>query len=159
MRHFDLVTRYLNRIRAIYRGVSDHHPSGEEYFDDVVAFFVQCHHMYDWLCTAKDANVTRATVANFIDSNEELRVCADICNQAKHCILRSTRTESGISQLSAFDLRISGSSLVGPPIFMSKYRVYCGDKEYDALELAERCHALWASFLEDLATKSPARRT
>ena len=159
MIQFELCTRYLQKIRNIYKGVSDIHPSGEDYQDDVIAFFVHCHHMYDWICTARGFTLPRARVAAFIDSHEELRVCADVCNHVKHCIVKRTRTETGLTGFSAMDYRISGSSLKGPPIFGARYRITCGSQHYDALELAEKCHALWAAFLEEISAEIKMGRT
>lgn len=57
--------------------------------DTVMNFFMCGYHIKDWL-----RNEGHAGVEEYINNNLELRICADLCNGAKHKILNNPR-ESG----------------------------------------------------------------
>src|SRR6202022_45849 len=87
--------RWYEKFAETDRG-RKHVSSSDNYIDEVYAFFMNCYQLKDWIKhdTAIPPDVQKA-VEGFIDKNECLRLCADICNALKHLTLRKLRsTES-----------------------------------------------------------------
>ena len=152
MEQLHRVQRYLDRMREIYSGCPHRYDRVEFYEDDVVSFFIHCHHIYDWLLVNKSAVLTKPELNQFINNHIELQVCADFCNGKKHCIL--TRTWSGLQpQIGKRNWMImTFRKETGKPVtFRSTYEVIHGGVTYDALELAEKCLSLWQAQVRRIA--------
>ena len=67
----------------------------EELYDDVMTFFIFCYHIKDYILNDCSLHIKRKTIEAFINSNEYLRICADICNGTKHLKLTHKRTDDG----------------------------------------------------------------
>jgi hypothetical protein len=95
MEQFERAKRYLSRIEKIYEGVFSSEPHDTDcYDDDVISFFIHCHHIRDWIIHLNKLDITTKQVDNYIDSHKALRICADLANGSKHCQLtRTLRTE------------------------------------------------------------------
>ena len=160
MQQLELVHRYLERIRDIRRGIKANQKIQINHEDDVLVFFVQCHHMYDWLCAAPNAQgvISRKEVAEFINSHEELRVCADICNWAKHSKVNNNRTGTGLTAFRTLDMQLRGDKDI-VPLLLSSYCIECGGKKYDAFDLAEKCYELWHAYVEVVRSRILASKT
>lgn len=79
--------RYYGRFQAINDGLEATAPS-EYYIDDMHAFFIVCYHVKDYL--RNDPAFTKHTdqeIEAYINSNQALAICADICNGQKHLAL------------------------------------------------------------------------
>ena len=160
MQQLKIVHRYPERIRRIRKGVKANQKAQMDHEDDILTFFVNCHHMYDWLCTSSDAStvVSRKDVFEFMNSHEELRVCADVCNWAKHSKVKNNRTGAGLTAFHVFNIQVRGDK-DPTPLLLSNYRIECGDKGYDAFELAEKCYELWHAYIEEIRSKIIASKT
>ena len=90
------VVRDFDRLQNIYNGLDP--ISGTTRFEDledkfagpgedpVYTFFEHCYHLKDWIKednTAQKLGVDKF-VEDFINNNNCLRVCADLCNASKH---------------------------------------------------------------------------
>ena len=64
------------------------------YIDVIYAFFQNCHHLKDWI--KNDHLKTNPDVEQFINENECMKICADICNGSKHYSDTSLRSKSNI---------------------------------------------------------------
>lgn len=82
--------RYLERMRRIYQGIFSSHHTREEYEDDATSFFLHCFHIRDWILHLNKVGITAQRLDRFIDANADLRICADLCNGSKHCVLTRT---------------------------------------------------------------------
>lgn len=71
--------RWRDRVCAI-----DADRSSADQLDFLVAFFVACFHLRDWL---KDSGVDAERLNALFRANLDLRVCRDIANGFKHCRL------------------------------------------------------------------------
>lgn len=59
---------YLKRIQKLYAGVfSSTGHDEEEYFDDVLSFFIHCYHVRDWAFHQDGAVVRAREIDAFID--------------------------------------------------------------------------------------------
>ena len=114
------------------------------YMDIVYAFFQNCYHLKDWI---KNDNLkTNDEVERFINENDCMKICADLCNGSKHYTFNKP-------------LR-SGSDIVIEPTFRPIEKriipelgcIFSIDGfEYDPLSLGTECIKKWDEFLETLA--------
>ena len=152
MEQLDRVRRYLERIRSTYQGISHCQPDVECYEDDVVSFFIHCHHLGDWVTQINKLGLSKESVNSFINSHSELRLCADLCNLSKHCMIQRVRSRSKPHlAYRATEISIFPQSAQRPPTFKSAYKIICGSAVYDALELAEKCYSIWHDYLQSLS--------
>jgi hypothetical protein len=149
---FDRAYRYLTRMRSIYEGGHADSYSRQYFEDDVLSFFVHCYHIKDWIVRLNRIGVTHKQVEDFIDSKECLKICADLCNGAKHCTLtKPPRTGrqphvSGKQYRSSFWLSGAG----GGEILRGKYSIVTATGVVDALYLAEECMRCWSTFIDQM---------
>ncbi|WP_233425639.1 hypothetical protein [Paraburkholderia kururiensis] len=68
--------RWRDRVRA-----TDVEHSSADLLDFLIAFFVVCFHLRDWL---KDSGVDAERLTALFRANVERRVCRDIANGFKH---------------------------------------------------------------------------
>jgi len=152
MEQLERTRRYLKRIRDIYAGVSTADRTNEDCADDVLSFFVHCHHIADWIATLNLVGVERSEVEGFVDEHRELRICTDLSNGTKHCRLtRKTRTKRQ-PHLASTQFRSGGGYTKG------KFQILSDDEFFDALKLAEDCMKLWDEFVAALKGR-PQRST
>ena len=80
---YERVLRWYEKFKVYNTGIKHNKPSNN-YIDEVYAFFINCHHLKDWL--KKDPNVTieNQVIEDFVNKNKDLRLCGDICNGIKH---------------------------------------------------------------------------
>jgi len=141
--------RYLARVRSIYGGVFASSHEQISYEDDLVSFFIHCHHIRDWVLHLYPEKVASRTLDIFIDSHTDLRVCADMCNGVKHCVL--TRAPRSGSQPNVATKAYTASTWFtgsgGGEVLQARYTIATSAGPRDALELAEDCMKLWLSFI------------
>lgn len=146
MHQLDRSRRYLKRLRDIYHEVPYTPDTRDYYADDVFSFFIHCYHVRDWIIQLNKACVTRPDVDAFIDSHIELRICADLCNGTKHCTL--THKSRTVSQphlaMKSFCSKGTNDQMTST---RGKFWIIADGHFHDALELAERCMALWDEFI------------
>ncbi len=147
MTQIDRTRRYLKRLRDIYTGVPYIEETREYYVDDVLSFFIHCHHIGDWIENTNKVGITRDHLLAFIRAHPELRICADLCNQTKHCRLTSKWTDG--THLVSRTFESSGRNGVIHTT-KGKFTVHSEGKFFDALDLAESCLRLWDEFVNQL---------
>jgi hypothetical protein len=139
--------RYLKRFSDINTGIS-HTKASQNYDDDVYAFFQNCYHLKDWIKNDPYCN-NWSDVEGFINSNADLKICADLCNGLKHLQLTRPRsTESPQFSGNHISLNINetlgGSTEVDIAI---SYKIATTSGDIDAFELAKKCVTAWESFI------------
>ena len=118
----------------------------DNYLDEIYAFFQNCYHIKDWIKNDPQLSASvRGQVENHITQSPELRVCADLCNAQKHFTLRSTRSGS-VPQQGPRHFHL-GLGVGEEAILSLRFDVQSGSTTYDAFDLATRCMAAWAAFL------------
>ena len=156
MEQLDRAERYLQRVRDIYRGVISSHDK-YLYEDDLISFFMHCYHIRDWILHLNNVGISAKRLDEFINSNEALRICADLCNGSKHCKL-TRATRSGKQPHVAMKEYRSSLWLTGDgggEILKGKYTVLTASGAVDALELAEQSMQLWRGFVQTMAQQTP----
>jgi hypothetical protein len=143
LEQFNRVKRWYQEFALTDQGRLHDRPS-DFYQDQVYAFFQNCHHLKDWIKNDGSVRVAADKVEEFISNNEELRLCADICNGTKH--LRLTSPRSG--QDPRFGQRKFKVQVGGPPTTISaKYTIDTLVGAVDAFELATKCLQAWENFI------------
>jgi hypothetical protein len=141
--------RYLERLRSLYCGIFTTSDDRDLYEDDAITFFMHCYHVRDWIVHLNKVGITSSQVDEFINSHDELKICADLCNGSKHCRLQRN-IRSGSQPHIAGKSYDTSTWLVGSGggnVVKGRYTVVTASGNIDALELAERCMALWSEFI------------
>ncbi len=149
MEQFDRVERYLKRIRNVYSGDNLILWDDRAYVeDDILSFFMHCHHLQDWVSSLNKVGVTHEQIKQFIESHESLRICADLANQSKHCQLTKKPWSEVKPHLAGFQYEtVDGSHRPG---IRGKFAVITDEAIIDVLELAESCWHHWSLLKHDI---------
>jgi len=144
---FERVKRLLGRFEAIGRGV-EHAQHSANYDDDVHSFFLNCYHLKDWI--KNDPYCVSWTSAEaHINANQDLQLCADLCNAQKHLNLTSHRSgqhpQFGGSHIQLNVAEANGSTTVQIAVSYSVDTKSAGT--INALDLARRCVSAWEAFI------------
>jgi len=135
--------RSYQRFAQIDQG-RRHDMGCENYRDEVYSFFLDCYHLKDWLINDPGFPGNKDDVEDYVNSNQELRLCADICNRKKHLLLgkpRSTENPSVSGQ------KIDLNSGTGVGMIKIKFTIDTASGTRDAFELATKCLELWKEFI------------
>jgi hypothetical protein len=162
--------RWLGRLQAIYNG--EHTPVGnsDEPLDYVLAFFLNCYHIKDWLKAGPEwredvaPEVRNKAVEQFVEESEVLRICADLCNGNKHFRLKQAPRSGSAPELKAIHTKVDTST--DPQTKTTRYILRTERGDDDALQLATECFECWASFIRfstaesllDLAARNSKRK-
>lgn len=148
MEQLDRANRYLTKLYYAYEGIQNSSASfsidGPK--DDCISFFMHCYHIKDWLIAIHGR---RTETEAFINSSPELRICADICNGAKHFKITG-ELRSGAHREVAVDSVDSSTwftGMGGMEVHKCKFSVVSTEGSHDALQLAEKCMSLWKSYV------------
>lgn len=140
---FNRVKRWYERFAEIDGGTAHDRPS-DRYQDEVYAFFLNCYHLKDWIKNDENVGAAATKVEEFINSNEELSLCADICNGIKHLKLEGSRSgqnpQFGSRQ---FHMELGGQQ----QILGVKYSIDTSSGSVDAFEFATKCFEAWQNFI------------
>ena len=130
---FDRVKRFLKRLESRHR-------SHVEYEDDILAFFLNCWHLKDWV--KKDAHFPsdkRDAVLKLVHSNPTLMICRDLANGTKH-LLSPTDVVAG-HKLTAIDMSALGGEGDGVDFIIA----FEGGATRSGYALAFECVRAWES--------------
>jgi hypothetical protein len=132
--------RWYERFEKIYLDTKKRYDN--LYYEDVIyAFFQNCYHLKDWL---KNSNVIEEKrLNNFIDTNEDMKICRDLCNASKHLVLKSGK------DLKLMKLDLPLKTMKG---YSHNSNYYCikevGGGVHSAFDVAVRCLVSWRNFLK-----------
>lgn len=138
--HLDKIRRWLKKIESFYtvRPANDF----DELLDTFEVFCIYCYQLKDYLI--KSILFDETKVYDFVRSNPELQMCADLCNKTKHMTLREFWIDPNIS----IEGMYVGSLCQSPkPHLYLDWQVAVLNKKINPLQLAKRCLALWESFI------------
>lgn len=156
MEQVERTYRYLERIRSFYKGIQAPYHSISGFEDDMISFFMHCYHIRDWVIHLNKKGLSASNVDKFINENMELKICADFCNGSKHYKLtRGIRTEHqpalAVRNYEGWSYA-SITSEFKQNLEKANFSILANGKEYDSLELAEKCYLLWKQFIESHCT-------
>jgi len=148
MEQLERTRRWYERFKRINEG-TEHTQCTEYYQDEAYAFFINCYHLKDWIKNDPDARVSADNVESFINNNETLRLCADICNGLKHLRVKSPRSLKGPEfGRRHFELTLTEPNRGHPPEIVVKYEIDTKDGPIDAFDLATKCLQAWEEFIK-----------
>jgi hypothetical protein len=140
--------QHARMMRAYQRATAaaDATPQGE---DNYYVFFIWCFQLKDWL--KNDPAVpaaTRTAAEHLVNTNDALKLCADLANGIKH--LRADRR----ARVDADSQLDTEAAAFQPDVFESdafqteeRIVVVAARGYMDARQLADACVAAWAEFL------------
>jgi hypothetical protein len=146
------VKRWLKRLHRINNGLTISPSSSfqpeqfiNECRDDFLAFFLNCYHLKDWIAKDKtSSSLQKRAIEPYINQTPELRVTADICNQAKHLELDRRRSSSEARWRGrTYDARDKSDNTVS--VHLNFYLQAEGSFR-DALSLANEAVSAWEKF-------------
>jgi hypothetical protein len=120
--------------------------------DYVLAFFIFCHHLTDWMINDKDIdNEVRSKIKTAVGSSVCLRFAADIANGAKHMErnrppLSQTQPEWLRTESKVKDVIIDGYLR---RIVSSSGYILTDEGEKNAYDLASECVATWEDIIRE----------
>ncbi|MCL4418063.1 MAG: hypothetical protein M1365_15490 [Actinobacteria bacterium] len=142
LEQYERTKRWYVRLKNVTEG-REHNLPSDYYQDDVLAFFINCYHIKDWIKNSKSASSKE--VEDFVSQSEFLRVCGDVCNGSKHLTLTTPKSNKN-TRVGGRNFFLSLGEAI--PVFSAKYKIISGNKEYDAFSLATKCMEEWGKFLK-----------
>lgn len=139
------VERALDHLGRVYTG-SSRDVSADDCRDTVLRFFQNCYHLKDWLINDVSGAFRKHAVEQFVSTNRELRLCADLCNGSKHLKLTKAPRSNESPRLGAQSVTVDLGG--GPNMYC--FAVDTTSGQIDALALAQRCVALWQGFIKSV---------
>ena len=87
-----------DRVRRWQARIGDATVFDDRHLDEVNAFFISCHHLKDWLKNDRTLDrVIRDAAESLVNSDDWLKLCADVANGAKHLVIsRTIRVAPGL---------------------------------------------------------------
>ena len=148
--------RYLERLRSVYTGIFTTSDNRDLYEDDAITFFMHCYHVRDWIVHLNRVGITASQVDEFINSHDELKICADLCNGSKHCRLQRNIRSGQQPHMAGkeYDTSTWLTSSGGGNVVKARYTILTASGSIDALALAERCMILWSEFIAGMSNRS-----
>jgi len=144
LEQYKRVKRWHERFKSIDEG-KDHNIASDYYQDEIYAFFINCHHLKDWIISEPAIGINKDEIENFINKSEYLSICADLCIGSKHLIIKSPRKDAQTKiNKRSFSLEIGGES----PRISVRYKVESQGRTYDAFDLATKSLKKWENFLK-----------
>ena len=149
---FDRMMRWYKRIESAYW--HKYKPYSEEvtpqeiflqFTDEIYAFFLNCYHLKDWIKHDNAVNLeARSQVEKFINDNDCLSICADICNSIKH--LKIDRRRS--NEVTMLQSSLWTSIGTEENFIFVKITILSSQGEQKAFELATDCVKKWEEFIK-----------
>jgi hypothetical protein len=149
--------RWLGRIEAIYNGTYTRVGNSDERLDHILAFFLNCHHIKDWLKNGPkwrdevEPALKQKAIEQFVTESAALSICADLCNGNKHFQLDKTRSGS-TPMLQSTHSHMDTTTQVPLRTVRYTFRTQRGDE--DAYALAQGCFEAWRKFIRESTTES-----
>jgi hypothetical protein len=146
-------TEQLQRLERVYQRLVQceqgrrHDMGCENYRDETYFFFLNCYHLKDWLINDSNFPANKKDVESYINANQELQLCADICNALKHLLLNRSRSTENPR---VGDQKIQLNSEDGEATIRIKFTIETVSGPHDAFELATRCLELWKEFIASI---------
>jgi hypothetical protein len=129
----------LPRIEAVYEGRSP--PDSDEARYDLYSFFLNCHHLRDWLAADDKSGMDEEEARAVVNGSQPLRVCRDLANRTKHPEDKFDKKTAPVQQ--------NVTVFVGEEKASNSWKIVAPDATYDALDLARDCVTEWHRVLTD----------
>jgi hypothetical protein len=140
---FNRLGRIHRRLERMVEGRA-HDMESDDYKDEIYIFFLICHHVKDWLIKDEAFPASDKEVEDYINSNKELQICADICNGHKHFRLdrKPRSTEQPSVGGHTFEVKLGRNVEIKITFIIDTV-----SGPMDGFELATKCVDLWKTFI------------
>ena len=138
---FNRLKRSYNRLIQIDDGCAGEFDSNR---DDFYTFFLNCHHLKDWLMNDERLREKHEDIEGYINEHKDLLLCADICNAHKHLVLNRPRSGED-PRLGRQKARLAFEPQKTRLKVTIEIETTSGTR--DAFDLARSCMGLWKTFL------------
>ena len=136
------VIRWYHRFQQINEGRQTG-ASFEGQYDDMLAFFMNCYHLKDWIKNDISDASLNAVIEDYINQNVCLKLCADICNGAKH--LDANRSRFGEETSIRTEVHLDESQ-ENSPVIRKWYITMNSGEVFDSFDIATQCLTKWVDF-------------
>ena len=143
---FKRLGRWYERFKNINDGQIHDKPS-DCYQDEVIAFFMNCHHLKVWIINDPTAVSVANKVEAYINNNTELSLCAYICNSLKHLRLLKKQRSKEKPEFGPRKYEIDLGT--EPKTIAVKYTINTLSGPRDAFDIATKCMEAWGKFYSD----------
>jgi hypothetical protein len=154
---YQRMLRWYERFRQIDEGRQPN-ADFEAQYDEVLAFFMNCDHLYDWIeidfkVDKSHHNIQKyrrflTDLKEFRNGDDMLKLCTDLSIGAKH--LHSHRKSHFGEEIGGICREIHIDETGSNPSVKSKWKIKVhSGKEYDAFDIATHCITIWKKFLDD----------
>ena len=154
LEQFERMKRWYEVLKEI--SISNGPESQADYqVDCIYAFFMNCFHLKDWLISS--GVISKNEVNSFINSNEEMKICRDLCNGSKHLNLNNPsigRDDKcgcgwhGVTLHREYDPFYQ--TIESPkPLKKFNYVILADFERFNVFSLADKCFNLWEEFMND----------
>ena len=133
--------RWYERFEQIHSGIDKR--GFEHKKDDILAFFMNCFHLKDWI--KKDTDVPDKDVEKFVNENYCLKYCCDIANGSKHLSLDKKSRITNESETLSVAVSIDKEKQQAIPILI--IRDSRGNIK-DTFEIATEAVQTWKEFFQ-----------
>ena len=126
----------------------------ERHLDDFHAFFIRCLHLKDWLKADRTlADAVKRGAEELVNTDEWLRLCADVANGSKHLRIDRERLDA-YAHLDKTEWVIEDAERGVTSVSLAVVRA---DPigEWLALTVANKCAAAWEAFLRERRLLGP----
>lgn len=140
------VNRWYKIYEKINNGIELNEEKNPDYCKDMAySFFINCFQLKDWIINDGTLSIKKDEVENFINFNECMSLCSDICNSLKHLEHRNRANQNlEISSVThKLELSIKGQ------IYRAKYNISTSKGDKDAFEIATECLVKWQEFIDN----------
>ncbi len=145
---FERTKRLHQRFQQLTVGI-EHTQASPNYDDDMYSFFQNCYHLKDWIKNDPYCDVW-PDVEEFINANQDLKICADLCNGLKHLSLTRPRSSES-PQFAGGKIALNISEGISEKASVSiavSYEIATTNRGIlDAFVLASSCVSAWTQFI------------
>jgi len=117
-------------------------PKADEYLDFVLAFFLNCYALRDWL--QKSQMVSAIDLDTLFRANSDLQICRDICNGSKHFEINKPSIDAKFSIVREYVPDPYYGRLAYP---VERLVILAGQHQREIAELVQACLKAWSDFL------------
>lgn len=144
---FKRVKRWYERFKNINNGKIHDKPS-EFYEDELYAFFMNCYHLKDWIINDPSTSSVANKVEGCINSNPDLKFCADLCNSLKHLCLNKKGHPPRSKEDPKFGTKSAIYNIAENSIKFD-YTIDTLSGHRSAFDIATKCMEAWDKFYSD----------
>ena len=143
----------VNRWYRCFQQINEGNQKGASFegqYDEVLAFFMNCYHLKDWIKNDISDENFNSVVESYINQNDCLKLCADICNGAKHLDVNRSRFGEETSIRTEVHL---DESQENSPVIRKWYITTNSGEVFDSFDIATLCLTKWVDFFNQHETE------